>query len=165
MSNQLWHKEAWANSIHRLTRRWPQLSALFLAAVAMVMLTAWPAANPVSHGNAAAFISIKLTFNLGKRTNTGTCGPGRGICSIVLGVARSGSVEGTVTPVGSDKLNVVFESNLVDHTLDIAENIVLDEAIARKLGFKSATVPKGSYAFDSSKGKFGGTTLNIRTTK
>lgn len=165
MSNQLWHKETLANSIHRLTRRWPQLTALFLAAAALMMLTAWPTANPVSHGNAAAFISIKLTFNFGKRTNTGTCGAGRGLCSIVLGVARSGSVEGTVTPVGSDKLNVVFESKLVDHTLDLAENIVLDEAVARKLGFKSMTVLKGAYSFDSSKGKFGGTTLNIRTTK
>lgn len=159
------HKEALSNSIQRLARRWPQLAVLFLAGVAMVMLTVLPTANPVGHGNAAAFISVKLTFNFGKRTNTGTCGPGRGICSIVLGVARSGSVEGTVTPVGSDKMNVVFESNLVDRTLDLAENIVLDEAVARKLGFKSVTVLKGTYSFDSSKGKFGGTTLNIKTTK
>ncbi|HQR32320.1 MAG TPA: hypothetical protein PLK30_06265 [Blastocatellia bacterium] len=158
-------KAALAKSIYGLGRRWPQLAALFLASVAVLTLAAWPMVNPVSHGNAAAFISIKLTFNLGKRTNTGTCGPGRGICSIVLGVARSGSVEGTVTPVGSDRLSVVFESNLVDHTLDIAENIILDEAVAQKLGFKSVTVLKGSYAFDSSKGRFGGTTLNIRTTK
>lgn len=165
MSNQLWNKETLANSIHRLTHRWPQLTALFLAGAALLMLTAWPAANPVGHGNAAAFISIKLTFKLGKRTNTGTCGPGRGICDITLSVARSGSVEGTVTPVGDDRLNVVFESKLVDQTLDLAENIALDEAIARKLGFKSVTVLKGTYSFDSSKGKFGGTTFNIRTTK
>ena len=158
-------KDAFAKSIHRLGRRWPQLAALVLAGAVLGTLAVWPMANPVTHGNAAAFVSIKLTFNLGKRTNTGTCGPGRGICSIVLGVARSGSVEGTVTPVGSDRLNVVFESNLVDHTLDIAENIILDEAVASKLGFKSVTVLKGSYSFDSSKGKFGGTTLNIRTTK
>lgn len=158
-------KDAFAKSIHRLGRRWPQLAALVLAGAVLGTLAVWPMANPVTHGNAAAFVSIKLTFNLGKRTNTGTCGPGRGICSIVLGVARSGSVEGTVTPVGSDRLNVVFESTLVDHTLDIAENIILDEAVASKLGFKSVTVLKGSYSFDSSKGKFGGTTLNIRTTK
>ncbi|MEK7830305.1 MAG: hypothetical protein AAB401_04420 [Acidobacteriota bacterium] len=158
-------KEALANSIHRLGRRWPQLAALFLAGAVLLTLAAWPMASPVGHGNAAAFISIKLTFKLGKRTNTGTCGPGRGICDITLSVARSGSVEGTVTPVGDDRLNVVFESNLVDHTLDIAENIILDEAVARKLGFKSMTVLKGSYSFDSSKGKFGGTTLNVRTTK
>lgn len=156
-------KEALA--IHRLGRRWPQLAALFLAVAVLMTLAVWPTANPVSHGNASAFISVKLTFKLGKRTNTGTCGPGRGICDITLSVARSGSVEGTVTPVGSDKMNVVFESNLVDHTLDLAENIVLDEAVARKLGFKSVTVLKGTYSFDSSKGKFGGTTLNIRTTK
>ena len=158
-------KEALA--IHRFGRRWPQLAALFLAVAVLMTLAVWPTANPVSHGNASAFISVKLTFKFGKRTNTGTCGPGRGICDITLSVARSGSVEGTVTPVGSDRLNVVFESQLAerDRVMEIAENILVDEAIARKLGFKSMTVLKGNYSFDSSKGKFGGTTLNIKTTK
>ena len=160
-------KEALANSIHRLARRWPQLAALFLAGVALVTLAAWPAANPVGHGNAAAFISIKLTFNFGKRTNTGTCGPGHGICSIVLGLARARAVEGTVTPVGSDRMNVVFETNIPDgdRIMEIAEDIVIEEAIARKLGFKSLTVLKGNYAFEAAKGKFGGATFNIKTTK
>lgn len=160
-------KEALANSIQRLAHRWPQMTALFLAGVALLMLAAWPTANPVSHGNAAAFISIKLTFNFGKRTNTGTCGPGRGICSIVLGVARSRAVEGTVTPVGSDRMNVVFETRLPDddRIMDIAEDIMLDEAVARKLGFKSVTILKGNYAFESAKGRFGGATFNIKTTK
>ena len=158
-------KEALANSIHRLARRWPQLAALFLAGAALLTLAVWPAANPVGHGNAAAFLSIKLTFNFGKRTNTGTCGPGRGICSITLGAARAGSVEGTVTPVGSDRLNVVFEANPPDRIMEIAEDIVLAESVARKLGFKSLTILKGNYAFESAKGRFGGVTLNIKTTK
>lgn len=158
-------KEALANSIHHLGRRWPQLAALFLAGAVLLTLAAWPMANPVGHGNAAAFISIKLTFKLGKRTNTGTCGPGRGICDISLSVARAGSVEGTVTPVGSDRMNVVFDAAPADRTMEIAEDIVMDEVVARKLGFKSLTVLKGNYAFDSGKGRFGGTTLNIRTTK
>ncbi|MBP6820234.1 MAG: hypothetical protein KA368_01760 [Acidobacteria bacterium] len=165
MSNQLWYKEDFVNSIHRLGRRWPQLAALFLAGAVLLTLAAWPMANPVGHGNAAAFISIKLTFKFGKRTNTGTCGPGRGICDITLGVARSGSVEGTVTPQGSDRMDVVFESALPDRTIEIAENIPMEESVARKLGFKSLTVQKGSYALDPGKGKFGGVTLNIKTTK
>lgn len=158
-------KDFLANPIPRLALRWPHMAALFLAGAVLLTLVAWPTATPVGHGNAAAFISIKLTFKFGKRTNTGTCGPGRGICDITLGVARSGSVEGTVTPVGSDRMNVVFESALADRSMEIAEDIVMEESVARKLGFKNLTILKGSYVFEPGKGKFGGVTLNIKTTK
>lgn len=157
-------KEALANSIHRLGRRWPQLTALILTGAALLALAAWPTANPVGHGNAAAFISIRVTFFIGK---TAACNAGFGICKIVVGATGKQLVNATLTPIGSDRMEAIFESAPpnAERMLELAENLILDEASARKLGFKSVTILKGSYAYDSTKGKFGGVVFNVRTTK
>ncbi|MFN0109723.1 MAG: hypothetical protein ACKVZH_12790 [Blastocatellia bacterium] len=157
-------KETIANSIHRLTRSWPQLTTLILTGAALLTLTVWPTANPFTGGNAAAFISIKVTFFIGK---TASCNAGFGICKIVVGATGKQLVNATLTPQGSDRMEAIFESAPpnAERLLELHENLILDEASARKLGFKSVTILKGSYAYDSAKGRFGGVVFNVRTTK
>lgn len=171
------------NFFNRLTRRWSNsnqtrrrllrlVAAPALALTALLALAGWAitnnAANPTA--GAASFISIKLTFDIGKRTTSGSCGPGFGVCRISLSVARSAQSKSAVvsaTPLDDKRLECLFDSDPPsrDRLLIIAEDKILDEAIARKLGFKSATILRGNYSFDSSKGKFGGVVLNMKTTR
>jgi hypothetical protein len=153
----------------RLLRR---IVAPAVALAALLAIAGWVITKnaPNATARAASFISIKLKFEIGKRTPQGKCGPGFGVCDITLSVgfsARSNTAIVSATPLDERRLECLFEANPPsrDRLLEIAEDKILDEPSARKFGFKSMTILRGSYAFDSSKGKFGGVILNMRTTK
>lgn len=116
-----------------------------------------------------AKFSVSIRFIFGKRTPTGGCGPGKGLCEIKLGlgVATSGTVGGVLSPLNDQKLECVFQGKLPDGstTFSVDRDIQVDAAIAQKLGFKSLTIRSGEYAVSSSKGSFGGVELNASTTK
>ena len=153
-----------ANSFHRLTRRGPSLTKLCLTAAVLLALALSPTSNPVDHGNADAFIKIIVTFCIGKRPN---CGAGFGVCKVFLIGSCNNSVNAAISPLGGNRMEALFEAAPPnrDRLLEIAEDLVLEEAAARKLGFKSVAILKGSYNFDAAKGKFGGVIFNIKTTK
>jgi hypothetical protein len=112
-------------------------------------------------------IGIKLVFEFGKRREDGTCGPGFGVCrlSITVGsVAKTGFAECLATLKNNQELECEFRNELPtsDRTLPVEDDIVLEDELARRLGFKKVTVLKGNYAIDRSKGQFGAVTLRVR---
>jgi hypothetical protein len=164
----------WSNNNQTRGRLLRRASALVLAVAALLTMVGWAITNRAANSTAGAsvpsFISIKLKFEIGKRTPQGKCGPGFGVCDITLSVgfsARSNTAIVSATPLDERRLECLFEANPPsrDRLLEIAEDKILDETTARKLGFKSVTILRGNYAFDSSKGKFGGVVLNMKTTK
>lgn len=172
MINNLFNRLAnrWSNNSQTRRRLLRRVVAPAVALAALLAIAGWAVTNnaPNATARAAAFISIKLTFEIGKRTTSVPCGPGFGVCRITLGVARSArSAVVSATPLDDKRLECLFEADPPsrDRLLIIAEDKIIDEPGARKFGFKSMTILRGEYAFDSSKGKFGGVVLNMRTTK
>lgn len=178
IANNLFNRVAscWSNNNQTrgqsLRRVIAPVIAPVIALVALLAIAGWSITKnaPNATARAAAFISIKLTFEIGKRTASGQCGPGFGICRVDLSLGRSArqnSVVVSATPLDDQRLECLFESAPPsrDRLLEIAEDKILDESIARKFGFKRMTILRGNYTFDSSKGKFGGVVLNLKTAK
>ena len=142
------------------------LAVAFMSLAMFIVLGFKADSAPAS---AAKKFSVSIKFTFGKRTSTGGCGPGRGLCEIKLGtsVATAGAVGGLASPINDQKLECVFQGKLPDggSTFTVDRDIQLETAIAQKLGFKSLTIISGEYGVAASKGSFGGVELNVRTTK
>ena len=89
------------------------------------------------------------------------------ICSITIGgggrtSVSNRAVRGKLSANADGKLTVAFLAKPPDEgpTLFLDQDITVPPALAKKLGFKSATVLKGEYAFNSRRA-----VLNARLTK
>ncbi|MGH9752824.1 MAG: hypothetical protein ACREA2_08565 [Blastocatellia bacterium] len=140
---------------------------LFVMSAMMFSGSLWPSvqgatgASPKS--NAAAAISIKVTFKIGRASKG--C-RGFGICkiSITIGkvVADERSVNGELSTAGDGKLQLALLGKAPEEgrTLFIDQDIPLSAEIAQKLGVKSATIQRGDYTFSASR-----SVLNARLTR
>ena len=145
------------------------LIATFISLTSLLVL-GFTLSRPANNATlSAAKFSVTVTFVLGKRTQNGTCGPGRGICDIKIGVGTASpfKVAGVASPLDDQKLECVFQGQLPDKdsTFVVDRDVAVAPAIAQKLGFKSLTILSGEYAVTPGKGKFGAVELNIKTTK
>jgi hypothetical protein len=131
--------------------------------------------------------ALSITIYFGKAR----CAPGFGICRIDIGAAgerfevalghpdtatrarpRTGqasvSVEQDKTAKGENVrvryfMGIIMKTALPENgsVLPISENITLDAATAKALGFKSVTVLRGEYKIDYSKNKLGSVVVNV----
>jgi len=150
------------------------LSALIFC---IVLLVSVPLVLPP-----ASQAMFTITIYFGQRPSCS----GRGFCKIEIGLERmAGAREGEDTEraarkgqasatVEQDKtardtshrfLKIEMRSALPDKgaTIPVSENMALDAATSKALGFKSVTVLKGDYKVDYSKNKQGTINLKIET--
>jgi hypothetical protein len=151
-----------------------RLSAFLLCLVALLSITL------MTPKTAKAMFSITIYF--GQRPSCS----GRGFCKIEIGLERiAGGREGEDTKraartgqasasVEQDKtareanhrfLKIELRSALPDtgSTIPVSENMTLDAAASKALGFKSVTVLKGDYKVDYSRNKLGTINLKVET--
>jgi hypothetical protein len=147
--------------------------SFLLAVMAGALLLAWhlPAvAQRPGAGAEAARISVTIYF--GKPPDC----KGWGVCKITVDTRSAArqmpgkaSVEGTamVRQGREQTLSYTFNAQLPgkEKTLPVEQDMDLDEATAKSLGYKSVTVLKGDYPIDSSMGRFGGVHFRVRATK
>jgi hypothetical protein len=128
-------------------------SASFVPSVQAVGRPKSKAAAPIS-------VSVTLTFGRAKKK----CG-GFGICKITIGKLTSATartVEAELSPVSSGRLELTLLGNPPEQgrTLFIDEDITLSSDSAKRLGFRTATIKRGQYAFRGNK-----SVLNARLTR
>ena len=126
---------------------------LFVMSVMLFSASMWPSvqgatgASPKS--NAAALkVSVSIRFGRSSRGCRGV-----GICSVTITVSRASADQRTVRAELSTAADGKLELTLLDkapeqgQTLFVDQDIPLSQDIAQKLGFKSATIQQGEYAF------------------
>ena len=97
------------------------------------------------------------------------CGGSKGFCFIYsrdkTSAAKARAVQGVAWMEG-DKLRIDFESSLPGQgkreTITVFEDMALDTDLARKLGYKNVTLPRGDYRVDYSRQKFGSVLVGVR---
>jgi hypothetical protein len=133
-----------------------------------LLLILLPSALPLS--SAAANISITIYF--GKPQSCA----GFGICRIIIGRAqadtapsennterarpRSGRASAAIR---DNKLFINLEDRLPERAsvMPVSENVTLDSATSKALGYKSVTVLRGEYGIDYSKNRFGSVAVSV----
>jgi hypothetical protein len=139
-------------------------TTLFVMSAILFSGSLWPsvqAASPKTKASAA--ISIKVTFTIGRASRG--C-RGFGICKISISVGKVVATERTVTGElstaadGKLQLALLGKAPEEGQRLFIDQDIQLSQEIAQKLGFKSATIQRGEYAFSANK-----SLLSARTTR
>src|SRR5215475_12619822 len=131
---------------------------LFVMSAMLFSVSLWPlvqgatGASPKSNAAAAARISVSIRIG---RSSKGCSG--FGICSVVIVISRISadkrSVRADLSPVADGKLQITLLEKAPEEgqTLFVDQDIPLSQDIAQKLGFKSATIQRGEYAFSGSK--------------
>lgn len=120
-------------------------------------------------------LSITITIVIGVRSEG--CkglppGKGFGLCkiSIDVGMDRKAASPNTVSgsaELSGDKMVVTFNGPLPENrdVLPADEDIVLDAATSKAMGFKQVTILKGQYPINRRGGKFGSVTFNVKGEK
>ncbi|HLG15490.1 MAG TPA: hypothetical protein VJH03_13460 [Blastocatellia bacterium] len=96
---------------------------------------------------------------------------GFGLCKVTIGVARMKAPDPKAVPakaeVRGDKMAVTFDGAVPPggDVLPVSEDMILDAAVARGLGFKTVTILKGDYRIERAGSRFGSVVLNVKTTK
>jgi hypothetical protein len=131
---------------------------LFVMSAMLFSVSLWPSvqgatgASPKS--NAAAALKISVSVRVG-RSSRGC--RGFGICSVVIVLSRISLDQRTVRAELSTAADGQLQLTLLDkapdegQTLFVDQDIQLSQEIAQKLGFKSATIQQGEYAFSGSR--------------
>jgi hypothetical protein len=139
-------------------------STLCMASAMLFSASLWPPVQarvrPKSKAAAPISISITLTFGRAKKK----CG-GFGICKITIGkltAANARTVEAELSQVSGGRLELTLLGSPPEEgrTLFIDEDIPLSSDSAKRLGFRTATIKRGQYAFRGNK-----SVLNARLTR
>lgn len=138
---------------------------LFVMSAALFSGSLWLSvqASGRPKSGAAAPISISITLTFGRASKG--C-RGFGICKITIGKlapsARARTVRAELSNAGNGKLQLTLLEKAPEEglTLFVDQDIVLSPEVARRLGFRNATIRKGEYAFNENK-----SVLNARLTR
>ena len=128
---------------------------LFVMSAMLFSVSLWPSvqgATGASPKSNAAALKVSVSVRFG-RSSRG-CG-GVGICSVTITVSRisSGFVRAELSTAADGKLELTLLDKAPEEgqTLFVDQDIPLSQDIAQKLGFKSATIQQGEYAFSANK--------------
>jgi hypothetical protein len=110
-----------------------------------------------------------IWFEIGRPSKDCT---GFGICRGGLGrpTARQGGASRAVsasTTLAGEQLTIEFTAPLPEkgNTLTVEQEMTLDAAAAKQLGYTSVTILPGAYSVDYGKGRFGAVTVNAKLRK
>ena len=140
------------------------VSALFMTSGLLFSASLWSPVQAGSRPKAKAAIPISITITLTFGRAKKQCG-GFGICKITIGkltAVTARTVEAELSPVSGGRLELTLLGNPPEkgRTLFIDEDIPLSSDSARRLGFRTATIKRGQYAFGGNK-----SVLNARLTR
>ena len=130
---------------------------LFVMSAMLFSVSLWPSvqdATGASPKSNAAALKISVSVRIG-RSSRGC--RGFGICSVVIVLSRVSLDQRTVRAELSTAADGKLQLTLLDkapeegQTLFVDQDISLSQDIAQKLGFKSATIQQGEYAFSGSR--------------
>ena len=127
---------------------------LFVMSAMLFSVSLWPSvqgATGASPKSNAAALKISVSVRIG-RSSRGC--RGFGLCSVTITLSRiSGFVRAELSTAADGQLQLTLLDKAPEEgqTLFIDQDIPLSADIAQKLGFKSATIQRGEYAFSGSK--------------
>jgi len=127
---------------------------LFVMSAMLFSVSLWPSvqgATGASPKSNAAALKISVSVRIG-RSSRGC--RGFGLCSVTITLSRiSGFVRAELNTAADGQLQLTLLDKAPEEgqTLFIDQDIPLSADIAQKLGFKSATIQRGEYAFSGSK--------------
>ena len=130
---------------------------LFVMSAMLFSASLWPSvqgASGASPKSNAAALKVNVSIRLG-RSSRGC--RGFGICSVVIVISRISIDKRTVRAELSTAADGKLELTLLDkapeegQTLFVDQDIPLSQDIAQKLGFKTATIQQGEYAFSGNR--------------
>ena len=149
-----------------MSKRIFKLAGILLVMCTMLFAGAWQSVQagggPKAKAKPALPISISITLTFGRASKG--C-RGFGICKITIGKLTSTNarmVQAELSPAGDGKLQLTLLGKAPEEgqTLFIDQDITLAADSARRLGFRTATIRRGAYAFGGNK-----SVLNARLTK
>jgi hypothetical protein len=130
---------------------------LFVMSAMLFSVSLWPSvqgATGASLKSNAAALKVSVSIRIG-RSSRGC--RSFGICSVTITVSRVSLDQRTVRAELSTAVDGQLQLTLLDkapdegQTLFVDQDIQLSQDIAQKLGFKSATIQQGEYAFSGSR--------------
>ncbi len=140
------------------------VSTIFMTSALVLSASLWSSVQAVGSpkGKVAVPISIRVTLTFGRAKKK--CA-GFGICKITIGkltAANVRTVEAELSAVSGGRLELTLLGNPPEEgrTLFIDEDIPLSSDSAKRLGFRTATIKRGQYAFGGNK-----SVLNARVTR
>ena|SRR5262245_46870537 len=124
---------------------------LFVMGAMLFSVSLWPSvqgATGASPKSSGAALKVSVSVRLG-RSSRGC--RGFGICSVTISISRisGGFVRAELSTAADGQLQLTLLDKAPEQgqTLFVDQDITLSQDIAQKLGFKSATIQQGEYAF------------------
>ena len=128
---------------------------LFVMSAMLFSVSLWPSvqgATGASPKSNAAALKVSVSVRIG-RSSRGC--RGFGICSVTITLSRltTGFVRAELSTAADGQLQLTLLDKAPEEgqTLFVDQDISLSQDIAQELGFKSATIQQGEYAFSGSR--------------